>query len=551
MPSFRHLQRTPVLLALTVSLTAAACNLPRERLAPMPEFSGKGLLGADDNAIAARKPGSGQVPGADDQAPGAKNGAGDDTAADDQGGAEPQPADENADASPTAASALPSVLFSLDGDVVGFLPEIPDTTWRLLPNTSMRILAHVGNHQQVDAMMAVMGAPKVPEFPNVDHFVRWRLLRMGASELSSMARVAWSALFAVTSFAGTVAANNLVSAEDLQSLALMALDSATDSLATTMDANTFTGWRWTGRNRFGYHVRFGEFHGTWGESPLASLGTGTLQGLARSTLAWMQRVPALTTRGGRLLRQLRLVMSAPSITCEPFQPCVLEGPVTEAAAQEAPADAPPAEGPGNLGVLYDAAGNEIARSTAADLEVADGKLRWNWAGGAEGHYLFRWTTGAVGPVDPGAGQALRVDIGKGAAMPARIAIGYVDAGNPEVRGTFMILVCREPCPVAGAFAGMLDNLCARSDTRCMAQYKRPGDADTEVESRMTDLTGDGDTGQGSVWLQLKDALGPVVKAFATDKKQGKAQLERWWQAGGAAAVPGEVTATSGQGVPAQ
>jgi hypothetical protein len=483
----------------------AACDIPAGPRRPaFPRFEPAGLLESRGAAVTGVEPAG--DPGDD--------GKTEDKDDDDETIPAMAPPEEGTLSS--AASTGP-MLLPLADDLVAVMPAVADRAWTWRRDGSTTVLSHNGPSGNEDAIVLSLSVPSVlAGWPGVEHFVRWFLVRGSAEELESITRIGWSASLGIgfrawlPDWAGT-------GSPDVLALGLLLTEPWSAVAPLVAVPESFTGWRWTGRNPAGLHVRLAQMDATWHVSPASAWAPAVVDGVAASLEGWARRMPSAQARAARLVRRLRLGQVAqPTLTCSAAAaPCTLEMPVAATSADVSEVEP--------VAALYDDRGRLVARAAAADIETTATGLRWRWRGGRAGTYLLRWHVGGGEPAfDPAKGPHAAVEVGDVAPQPATVAFGYVDAGEPRVRGRFLVAICRAPCAAAQAFASYLDHLRAPSDRELALLRASPEPASPAGP----------DAASGDFTAELGARLGELARAFATDKLQGREALDAWWHSGG-------------------
>ncbi len=505
------------LLVLVAVVACLACEIPARRNAPFPTFTAVGLLGGKAAAPLSPPPKK-----TDDE----------------------EEATEEA-ASPTATvQVIQTAVLGFDADLIGYLDRTPGRGWQLHDAARGKAFLHLDDTGAIDAAVTVVAAPVHPAIANVDHLLRWRSWQDGPSDAAA-AGLATLARMLVRSPKSAKWLLEVASPADAIALYLMERIANAGPLPMRANGASFTGWRWTGANADGVHLRFGQVEAELGLPPWADWNPVLLGEIARSAVSWAHRVPQLRERAGELLRGVRLQLAPPSIQCAAFAACELVGAASDASPTEDGAVAPnedaTATGEGeSFAVLYDELGRRVAKASDAELNVTGETVRWSWRGGRPGRYLFRWANGRGGPFDPKEGQALRVDVGERTSEPMTVAFGYIDPGQQSIHGSQLTIACRSPCPVAPAIATLLKSLCRRTDTTCTTRFTDHAARDggtTKLEDLLLDLSSPNVVESGF------GALAGVLGDAGLDKNSDREALHKWWR--GEAPIPHAGTSTQG------
>lgn len=430
------------------------------------------------------------------------------------------------DGTPSSAASTGPMLLPLADDLVAVMPPVADRAWTWRRDGITTVLSHDGPSGTQDAIVVSMPVPSIlAGWPGVEHFVRWFLVRGSAEELESITRIGWSGSLGIgfrawlPDWAGTGSA-------DMLALGLLLTEPWSSIAHVAAVPESFTGWRWTGRNPTGLHVRLAQMDATWHVAPTSGWTPAVVDGVVASLEGWARRTPSALARAARLVRRLRLgQLAQPTLTCAAAAaPCTLEMPVAATSASAGEAEL--------MAALYDDRGRLVARAASADIATTATGLRWRWRGGRAGTYLLRWHTGGGEPAfDPARGPHAAVAVGDIAPQLATVAFGYVDAGEPRVRGRFLVAICRAPCAASQAFASYLEHLRAPSDREIALLRARPEPAAPPGSDA------DADPASGDFPGELGARLSEFAKAFATDERQGREALDAWWHSRGKSELP--------------
>ena len=491
-----------VWLCLASFLGLTACDIPARRAAPYPRLSTKGFLGTTsigDGAPAARE---------------------------DLDRADPAPTIET-------TTGFTSAIVRFDADIVGYLGSEQGLGWEPSAGLGAATLLHRDESGRVDATLMAMRAPLLPGRIHLDHVVRWHLLKV--SEVRALAAGIY-ALLTVAAVAPPLfkAVWSVGSVSDAVAFSLISQQKEALPLPVAVVGKSFTGWRWTGVNDFGVHVRFGAFDGTVGDVPWSDWSNAFLSELSVATLRWAQRAPKVREEAGRLLRSLRLHEMKTSQTCKPFASCLLQAtapPVADGSGLPSLATQTDGNTQGFAGI-YDESGRLVAKAERRQVSFNGDAIRWRWRAGRPGRFLLQWSSDGGNTFDPAMGKAVRIDVGDAQALGMSVAIGYLDQGRHDVEASFVVAACRKPCAVGGSIAAMLQSLCFQSDRRCIERFldhMAGEDGRPRLEDSLVDLTSTSNKRDST--NSILSAVSGWAERLDSDDANAKEQFLRWWKDG--------------------